>query len=167
MELASFVCLEVFLAFFFLGLHPQHIGSSQASGQIELRLPAYAADPATCDLSCICDLHHSSQQCLIPDSLSKARGWTCILMDISGIHFCCAAGGIPFCFVLFCFLFLAALTSCGNFLTRDRTCAIAVTWAAAMTTLDPEPTEPQGNTRMCSLLLFFPFKKIQWILLYL
>ena len=33
------------------------------------------------DLSCICDLHHSSWQRQIPDLLSETRDWTCILMD--------------------------------------------------------------------------------------
>ena len=39
------------------------------------------------DLSHICDLHHISWQCWIPDPLSKARDQTCILMDTSQIHF--------------------------------------------------------------------------------
>ena len=41
------------------------------------------------DLSCLCDLHHSSQQCWIPDPLRKARDQTCILT------FFCATMGTP------------------------------------------------------------------------
>ena len=39
----------------------------------ELELPAYAAVTATTSPSCICDLHHSSWQCQIVNSLSEAR----------------------------------------------------------------------------------------------
>ena len=38
-------------------------GSSQAQGRIKLQLPAYATATAPLDLSSICNLHHSSQQC--------------------------------------------------------------------------------------------------------
>ena len=34
----------------------------------------------------------------------------------------------------------------GSSQARDRTCATAATWATAVTTLDPQPTEPQGNS---------------------
>ena len=50
--------------------------------QSELYLLAYAAITAMPDQSCVCDLHHSSQQCHIPNPLSKARDWTCVLMDV-------------------------------------------------------------------------------------
>ena len=52
----------------------------------ELHLPAYATATATRDPSCICDLHHSSQQHRIHNPLNRARDWTCILMDTSRIH---------------------------------------------------------------------------------
>ena len=41
-----------------------------------------------------------TQQCQIPDPLSKARDWTCILIDISQIRFCCAMMGIPIMVVI-------------------------------------------------------------------
>ena len=63
--------------------------------QSELQLPAYATATAMPDTSCICDLHHSSQQCQIPNALSKARDRTHILMDTSHIHFQRATTGIP------------------------------------------------------------------------
>ena len=55
--------------------------------KLELQLPAYVTATETQDQGHICDLHHSSQQCQIPDTLSKARDWTCILMDTSRIRF--------------------------------------------------------------------------------
>ena len=58
-------------------------------------LLAYTTATATKDLSCVCDLHHSSWQCWSPDSLIKGRGQTHILMDTSWIHFYCATMGIP------------------------------------------------------------------------
>ena len=47
------------------------------------------------DPSCVCDLHHSSQQCQIPNPLSKARDRTRILIDISWLHVHCATMGTP------------------------------------------------------------------------
>ena len=44
----------------------------------ELWLLAYTT--ATAELSCICNLHHSSQQCWIPDPLSETRDRTHILI---------------------------------------------------------------------------------------
>ena len=46
---------------------------------------------------CVCDLHHCSQQHQIPYPLSKARDWTCVLMDASQICFLCATMGTPNC----------------------------------------------------------------------
>ena len=71
---------------------------STKTGQI---LPWYQValaagdERAVWDPSCICDLHHSSWQCWVPDPLSKARDQTCILMVTSQIHFCCATRGTP------------------------------------------------------------------------
>ena len=45
------------------------------------------------DLSCACNLHHSSQQHWILNPLSKARDWTRNLMVLSWICFCCAMTG--------------------------------------------------------------------------
>ena len=65
----------------------------------ELQLPAYATATAIAmqDPCHIYDLHHSSQQLWIPDQVSKARDRTCILIDTSQIHFCCATMGIHIC----------------------------------------------------------------------
>ena len=57
----------------------------------ELQLPAYtiAIATATLDLSCICDLHHSSQQCwiLTPPHPEQGRAWNPNLMVPSRICF--------------------------------------------------------------------------------
>ena len=51
----------------------------------ELQLPAYTTATATPDLSHICNLCRSFQQCQILNPLSKARNETCILMDTSQV----------------------------------------------------------------------------------
>ena len=51
----------------------------------ELQLLACATATAMRDPSHVCDLHHNSQQCRIPNPLSKARGQTSILMDTSWV----------------------------------------------------------------------------------
>ena len=61
----------------------------------ELQLPAYATATAKQDPSCICDLHHSTPQCWIPDPPGEARGWTHNFMDPSQICFYCAITGTP------------------------------------------------------------------------
>ena len=53
----------------------------------ELLLPAYITATAKWDLSCVCDLHHSSWQYQILSLLSEASDQTCILMDTSQIRF--------------------------------------------------------------------------------
>ena len=50
---------------------------------------------ATPDLSCICDLHDSSEQRWILDPLSEARDQTGNLMDMSQGHLHCATTGTP------------------------------------------------------------------------
>ena len=53
--------------------------------KLELQMLAYTSASATPHLSHICDLHHCSQQLQILNPLSKARDWTCILMDTTCI----------------------------------------------------------------------------------
>ena len=53
--------------------------------QSEQQLPAYATATARQELSRICDLHCSSQQCRILNPLSEARDQTHILMDTSRV----------------------------------------------------------------------------------
>ena len=63
--------------------------------ELEPQLPAYNKAIAIQDLSCVCDLHYSSQQHWILNPLSKAGNRTHILMDTSQIHFRCATTGTP------------------------------------------------------------------------
>ena len=84
--------LSFFLSFFSFLLFkatPTAYGSAQPRG------PIGATATATKDMSRICNLHHSSQECWIPNPKSKARDQTGILMDTSGIHFRCTRKGTP------------------------------------------------------------------------
>ena len=74
--------------FFFLSFfraEPAAYGSFQARGQIRAQLPAYTIATATTDPSDICDLHHSSWQWQILNSLSGARDGIHVLMDTSWV----------------------------------------------------------------------------------
>ena len=62
-----------FFVFTFLWPHLWHTKVPRLGVESELQLPAYAAATATPDLSCVCDLHHSSQQRQILNPLSEAR----------------------------------------------------------------------------------------------
>ena len=81
----------IFVFLSFLGLHPQHMELPRLGVESELQMPAYAT--AMQDLSCLHDLHHSSWQCRIQNSLSKARDWTFNLMVTSRICFHCTTMG--------------------------------------------------------------------------
>ena len=61
----------------------------------ELQLLAYTTATATQDLSHVCDLHNSSQQCQTLNPLSEARDRTCNLSVPSWIHFHCTTTGTP------------------------------------------------------------------------
>ena len=63
--------------------------------ELELQLPAYARAIATQDPSCICHLHHSSQQLWIRNPLSEARDRPHNLMVPSQIPFLYAMTGTP------------------------------------------------------------------------
>ena len=69
--------------FFFLGPHSRHMEVPRLGVQMELQLLAYTTATATQNLSCVCDLHHSSQQCWILNHLGKARDRTCVFMNTS------------------------------------------------------------------------------------
>ena len=64
--------------FVFLGPYLRLMNVPRLWIELELQLPAYAI--AMPDLSCVCNLHYSSQQCWILNPLSEARDWTCSLM---------------------------------------------------------------------------------------
>ena len=73
------------VSFVFLGPHLRHMELPRLGVESELKLPAYTTATATQDLSCACDLHHSSQHRQILNPLSEARDRTRILMDPSGV----------------------------------------------------------------------------------
>ena len=73
------------LIFWFLGPHSWHMEVSRLGVKSELQLLAYPTATATQDPSGIFNLHLSSQQCLILNPLSEARGSTHILMDTSQV----------------------------------------------------------------------------------
>ena len=83
----------LFIYFVYLGLHPWHMEVSRLGVELEQQLLAYTTATASPDLSCICDLHHSSWQCRILNPLSEARNW--VFMDASQIRFHWAMTGTP------------------------------------------------------------------------
>ena len=68
-----------FNLFFLFTVHLQHMEVPRLGGELELQLLAYTTARSTLDLSCICDPHHSLQQCQILNPLSRDR--TRILTD--------------------------------------------------------------------------------------
>ena len=74
-----------FFLFFFLRAAPWPMEIPRLGVKSELQLPAYTTATATQDLSCLCNLHHSSWQHWILNPLIKARDQTRILLDISRI----------------------------------------------------------------------------------
>ena len=56
--------------------------------RLELQLTAYTTATTTWELSRICDLYHSSQQCQILNPLSGARYQTQVLTDTSWVRYC-------------------------------------------------------------------------------
>ena len=66
--------------FFWGGLHMQHMEVPRLGVELEIQLPAYTIATAMPDLSCICNLHHSSGQRWILNPLSEARARTLNIM---------------------------------------------------------------------------------------
>ena len=112
-HLYIFFSEQVFYSFFFfflVFLEPQlwHMEVPSLGVESELQLQAYSTATITWDPNHICDLYHSSWQCRILNSLSEARDWTWVLIDISQIlnllsHNRNSLVIFKFCFVLFCF----------------------------------------------------------------
>ena len=69
-----------------LGLHLRHVDVPGLGAELELELLAHATATASQDLSHVCDLHYTSWQCHILDSLSEARYQTRILLDSSRVR---------------------------------------------------------------------------------
>ena len=71
-EFTSVFCLFVFV-FSFLPLHLWHVEVPGIGVKLELQLQAFTRTMATLDLSHICNLRHSLQQCQIFNPLNEAR----------------------------------------------------------------------------------------------
>ena len=85
-----FACIQdyflfLFLLLFFLGPHLWHMKVSRLGVKLEMQLLAYATATAMPYPSCICNLHHSSWQCLILNPLNESGDQTHILMDTSWV----------------------------------------------------------------------------------
>ena len=93
--------LSLFLSLSLSGPHSQHMAVPRLGVKLEPQLPATATATATAtrDPSCVCDLHHSSWQCQIPNPLSEARDRTHILTDTRQNHFLCTTKGAPKSFI--------------------------------------------------------------------
>ena len=63
--------------------------------RLGVQSPQPTPQPTAWDPSCVCDLHHSSQQCQILNPLSKAGDQTCNLIVSSQICFHCTTTGTP------------------------------------------------------------------------
>ena len=70
-------------------------GGSQATVWIRAVAAGLRHSHSNWDPSCVCDLHHSSWQCRILNSLSEAGDQTCVLMNVSQICFPWATTGTP------------------------------------------------------------------------
>ena len=68
-------------SFFFFRASPVAYGSSQARVESEFQLPTYTTATAMWDPCRVCNLHHSSWQCWIPNPLSEARDQTHVLKE--------------------------------------------------------------------------------------
>ena len=77
----------------FLGPHPWRMEVPRLRVQSELQRPAYTTATATRDPRPVCDLHHSSWQRQLFNSLSEVMDWTFNLMVPRWIRFCCATMG--------------------------------------------------------------------------
>ena len=97
--------------FFFLGPNPWCLEIPRLGVKSELQLQSTAT--ALQDLSCVCNLHHSSQQRWILNPQSKARYWTFNLMITSWVSLLLSHNGNSLCSfltVLFGFLLLSYMT---------------------------------------------------------
>ena len=90
-----FLSFLSFSFFFFLWPHPLHMEVPRLRVQQELQLPAYTTAAAMQDPSCVCDLHHSSQQCQILSPLNEARDRIHNLVVPSQVCLCCTKMGTP------------------------------------------------------------------------
>ena len=95
-------CLEDILSviLIFLRAASMAYGNLQARDRIRAAAAILPTATATRNPSCICDLHHSSQQCQILNWVSEAKDGTRILMDSSWVWYHWATTGTPLSVIL-------------------------------------------------------------------
>ena len=69
-------------------MHLWHMEVPRLEVELELQLLAYTTATARQNLSCVCNLRHSSWQHQNLNPLSRARDGTHILMDTSWVCYC-------------------------------------------------------------------------------
>lgn len=82
---SAYRVISFFFSFTFLGPHLRRMKVPKLGGKSELQLLACAIATASRDQNHICNLYHSSQKCWILNPLKKAKDWTLILVDTSGV----------------------------------------------------------------------------------
>ena len=87
--------LTLFFSFSFLRPHLWYMEVPRLGVELRLQLPAYATARTTLDPSLICNLRWSLWQHQMLNPLSKARDWTCILMETRQVRFEWATMGTP------------------------------------------------------------------------
>ena len=80
--------LIFFFSLYCLGSPLWHMEVLRLGVESELQLPAYATATATPDLSCIWELHYSSQPCRILNALSEVRDQTLTSWILVGFLTC-------------------------------------------------------------------------------
>ena len=75
--------LNIIIIIIILGPHPRHVEVPMLGFESELQLLSCTTATAMQDPSRICDLHHSSWQRQILNTLSEVRYRTCVFMDTS------------------------------------------------------------------------------------
>ena len=84
----------------FIPLFLQHMEVPRLKVKLDLKLLAYTTATATPHPSRVCHPHHSSYQCWLFNLLSRARDWTCILMDTSQVRNLLSHNSNSHCFFL-------------------------------------------------------------------
>ena len=69
----QYVLLFILFYFIFMAASAAYGGSQVPRSQMELYLLAYTTATAKSDLSCVCNVHHSSRQRQLLNPLSQAR----------------------------------------------------------------------------------------------
>ena len=140
---------------FFLGLPPQHTEISRLGVESKMQLlasaTAMASATATWDLSCVCNLQHSSQQCLILNHQVRPGIIPTSSWILLGLVTTVPPTGTPGKLWFkndFEFARVGSLpTVCGSSLARDWTCAKAITRATARTMLDLNLQSHEGTPK--------------------